>query len=264
MSPIDETQTDPEQLREEVLRLRATVQSQSEVLKARDEALKARDEALKAQEEALRSAREQTELYKREYEKLARQAFGRRSERLDGQDEAQLLLLTAVELADATPKAAQSSPAAKAAKRSRRGGGGRNKLPPHIQRIEVTSSDDGPTACACCGGELAEIGEDRSERLERLPAQFKVLVVVRKKRACPKCPSEGVLTQPAPPFGLQRSKYADGFVAQVLVDNFGDELAARRAARHTGGLNARKFVKRLIRLLLSMLLKRLNSRALVV
>ena len=206
VSPIDELPDDPEQLRAVVRHL----------------------------QEELRSEKERTALYKREYEKLARQAFGRRSERLDGQDEAQLLLLTAIELSDTESKPAEPKAVAKSAKRSRRGGGGRNKLPPHIQRIEVASSDDGVTECACCGGDLVEIGEDRSERLERLPAQFKVLVVVRKKRVCPKCPSEGVVTQPAPPFGLVRSKYADGFVAQVLVDKYADNIPLRRQTKRFG------------------------------
>ena len=206
MSTIEETLKDAEQLRDEILRLKATI---------------------RAQDEELLSEKERTALYKREYEKLARQAFGRRSERLDGQDPAQLSLLTAI--AEPDVEATQVKPTdAKPAKQSRRGGGGRKRFPPHIQRIEVTSSDVGPTQCDCCGGELVDIGEDRSERLERLPAQYKILVSIRKKRACQKCPSAGVVTQPAPPFGLQRSKYADGFVAQVLIDKYADNIPLRR------------------------------------
>lgn len=174
----------------------------------------------------LRSQKERADLFQREYEKLAREAFGRRSERVDGQDEGQLVLFDRPD-----PEAVSATTTAEKPTRERkkrRGGGGRKKLLPHLARIEVTSSDEGPATCTCCGGELVEIGEDRSERLERIPAQHKVLVVIRKKRACPKCPSKGVVTQPAPPFALPRSKYADGFVAQVLVDKYADNIPLRR------------------------------------
>ena len=64
MSPIEEIPDDPVLLREFARRLQAE----------------------------LRSQKERAELYQREYEKLAREAFGRRSERVDGQDEGQLIL----------------------------------------------------------------------------------------------------------------------------------------------------------------------------
>ena len=189
--------------------------------------------ALQAKEQELRSQRERAAMYQREYEKLAREVFGRRSERLDGEADGQLVLFHAPE---APEPAVSDAPAAstdgkrKAGKR-RRGGGGRRKLPPHLSRIEVTCSDPGPTTCTCCGGDLVVMGEDRSERLERIPAQHKVLVVVRTKRVCPACPQAGVVTQPSPPFALAKSKYADGFVAQVLVDKYADNIPLRRQVK---------------------------------
>lgn len=201
MSPIEEIPDDPALLRRAAMELQAQ----------------------------LRAQRARAELYQREYEKLAREVFGRRSERVDGQEEGQLILFAMAEAA-APAESTRADQPSKAPKK-RRGGGGRSRLPSHLARVEVTSSDAGPTSCACCGGDLVEIGEDRSERLERLPAQHQVLVVIRKKRACPKCPGEGVITQPAPPFGLARSKYADGFVAQVLVDKFADNIPLRRQVK---------------------------------
>lgn len=213
MSLSDALPDDPAELRRVALALQAQVRTQ---------------------EEALVSERERAAFFQREYERLARQAFGRRSERLDGQNDAQLLLLADPDAptADASVTSATASPTqATAPKQRRRSGGGRRRLPPHIQRLEVTSSDPGPSQCEGCGGTLVEIGEDRSERLERVPAHYKVLVVVRKKRACPCCPQQGVVTQPAPPFGLARSMYADGFVAQVLVDKYADNIPLRRQAK---------------------------------
>jgi hypothetical protein len=40
------------------------------------------------------------------------------------------------------------------------------------------------TACPCCNAARVEIGEDRSERLDVIPAQYRVLVTRRPKFAC--------------------------------------------------------------------------------
>jgi transposase len=47
------------------------------------------------------------------------------------------------------------------------------------QLIELES-----TLCPCGCGEMARIGEDVSERLDIIPAQFRVLVTRRPKYAC--------------------------------------------------------------------------------
>jgi transposase len=53
-------------------------------------------------------------------------------------------------------------------------------------------------ACAC-GGDLHVIGEDVSERLDLIPAQFQVIITRRPKYACRSCEEAGVNQPPAPP-----------------------------------------------------------------
>ena len=66
----------------------------------------------------------------------------------------------------------------------------RGSLPKHLPRIEEVIE---PDALVCdCGGSLHQIGEDLSERLDVLPAQFRVIVTRRPKYACRSC-SNGVL-----------------------------------------------------------------------
>lgn len=211
MSPITELPDDPKLLRAAALRLEAELGRLRETLTATEE---------------------RSRFFEREYAKLARSAFGRRSERLDGEVEGQLLLLDPPDFDAPAPRPDPASPD-KPSPRSRRRGrsGGRKRLPPHIKRVEVSSSDPGPTTCVCCGESLTEIGQDRSERLEYVPGHYVALVSVRTKRACQACPGEGVVTQPAPPFGLQRSKYADGLVAKVLVDKYADNIPLRRQVK---------------------------------
>jgi transposase len=62
----------------------------------------------------------------------------------------------------------------------------RGSLPAHLPRIEIVVDIDDKT-CPCCQGELHRIGEDKSERLDIVPAQFRVRVTRRPKYACRKC-----------------------------------------------------------------------------
>ena len=53
---------------------------------------------------------------------------------------------------------------------------------PRERRVEPS-----PSACPCCGGRLRKLGEDITEMLERVPAQWKVIQHVREKLTCRTC-----------------------------------------------------------------------------
>jgi transposase len=118
---------------------------------------------------------------------LQRHRFGRRAETLP---EDQLLLgLEEVEQTAASTEAENeaAAPAERASHAAKRRTN-RGSLPAHLPRIEmVVDIDD--YACPCCQGALHRIGEDMSERLDIVPAQFRVLVVRR-----PKMPAEPART----------------------------------------------------------------------
>jgi transposase len=62
----------------------------------------------------------------------------------------------------------QSAPADRAARGEKRGTN-RGSLPAHLPRIEIVVDIDDKT-CPCCQSELHRIGEDKSERLNIVPA----------------------------------------------------------------------------------------------
>jgi transposase len=126
---------------------------------------------------------------------LQRLQFGRRSEKLDPD---QLnLALEDVEQAIAETEAEQEK-ADPALRRARTGTrrAGRASLPEHLPRVEIVIAPEN-TACRCCGGAMQVIGEDRSSRLDVIPAQYRVLVTRRPKYACRKC-QQGVVQAAAP------------------------------------------------------------------
>jgi transposase len=129
---------------------------------------------------------------------LQRHRFGRRAETLP---EDQLLLgLEEVEQveADGLEEREQASSDLHRARVTKRRTN-RGSLPAHLLRIEIVVDID-DHACPCCRNDLHRIGEDVSEKLDIVPAQFRVLVVRRPKYACRAC--EEVVVQAAAPARL--------------------------------------------------------------
>ncbi|MET0687795.1 MAG: IS66 family transposase [Methyloceanibacter sp.] len=158
---------------------------------------------------------------------LQRHRFGRRAEALP--EDQLLLALEEAEQAEAAAgqeanTALIEKRASKAARRTNRGA-----LPTHLPRVE-TLVDLASPVCPCCSGVLHRIGEDVSERLDIVPAQFRVIVVRRPKYACRSC-EDIVVQAPAPARLIEGGLPTDGTVAQVLVSKYADHLPLYRQAQ---------------------------------
>jgi transposase len=122
----------------------------------------------------LRAERCESERLRQIIKELQRHRFGRRAETLP--EEQMLLGLEDVEQTAASGEAEQDERTLEGrVVRVRKGRGNRGTLPAHLPRIEVVVDIDNKT-CPCCKGELHRIGEDKSERLDMVPAQFRILV----------------------------------------------------------------------------------------
>ena len=93
-------------------------------------------------------------------------------------------------------------------------------LPEHLPRIERVIEPES-TLCPCGCGEMAKIGEDRSERLDIVPAQLRVIVTVRPRYACGAC-ERGVVQAPAPARLIEGGLPTEGAIAHVLVSKYAD------------------------------------------
>lgn len=157
-----------------------------------------------------------------------RHRFGRRAESLP-EDQLQLALEdTEQETALGHAASEQNNPAERQVRAARRRTN-RGALPAHLPRIE-TVVDVRSKVCPCCAGTLHRIGEDVSERLDIVPAQFRVLVVRRPKYACRAC-TEVVVQAPAPARLIEGGLPTEATVAQVLVSKFADHLPLYRQAQ---------------------------------
>src|ERR1700757_2666195 len=159
---------------------------------------------------------------------LQRHRFGRRAETLP--EDQMLLGLEEVEQVAASNEAQieAANPAEQASRASKRRMN-RGSLPAHLPRIEVVV-DIEDHACPCCGKALHRIGEDTGERLDIVPAQFRVLVVRRPKYGCRGC-EDVVVQAPAPARLIEGGLPTEGTVAQVLVSKYADHLPLYRQAQ---------------------------------
>ena len=176
--------------------------------------------------ERLRSARLQHLL-----DVLNRMHFGKRSEKMAPD---QLLLAfedTDVAMGEVELIQEQSAQLVERAggTRKRLADAPRPSLPAHLVRHEIEIA---PDVCACrgCGGALHRIGEDRAERLDIVPAQYRVLVTVRPKMGCRAC-GDGVAQARAPRHVVPGGLPSEALLADVLVKKYADHLPLYRQAQ---------------------------------
>ena len=105
---------------------------------------------------------------------------------------------------------------------------GRGILPKHLPRIEEVIAPDDMTCD--CGSERHIIGEDISERLDIVPAQFHVIVTRRPKYACRSCEA-GIIQAPAKPRLIEGGMPTEATVASVIVSKYADHLPLYRQSQ---------------------------------
>lgn len=104
---------------------------------------------------------------------------------------------------------------------------GRGVLPKHLPRVEEVIEPD--VTCGC-GAERHVIGEDVSERLDIVPAQFRVLVTRRPKYACRSCEA-GIVQAPAKPRLIEGGMPTEATIASVIVSKYADHLPLYRQSQ---------------------------------
>jgi transposase len=183
----------------------------------RDAALAERDQAL-SQIDRLRHLLHQ----------LQRAQFGRRSEKLD--PEQLLLAIEDIEQAIAGNEADddKKDPVAERARGEKRRAN-RGALPTHLPRVDVTIEPEDMN-CPCCRAPMHVIGEETSQRLDVVPAQFRVIVTHRPKYACRAC-EEAVVVAPAPERLIKGGLPTEAMVAYVLVAKYAWHLPLYRQAQ---------------------------------
>ncbi|MER9851747.1 IS66 family transposase [Mesorhizobium sp. M0106] len=101
-------------------------------------------------------------------------------------------------------------------------------LPQSLPRVEQVIEPDS-LACPCGCGNMVRIGEDRTERLDHIPARYQVIVTIRPKYACPKGRT-GVVQARAPAHLLEGSWPTEALLAQIAVSKHSEHMPLNRQA----------------------------------
>jgi transposase len=160
---------------------------------------------------------------------LQRALFGRRSEKTVHPDQLQLALEDLEQAIAEGEAEAEKSDRVQRAARTQQRRVNRGALPKHLPRHEVVIEPEEQT-CPCCGGAMHRIGEDVAERLDVIPAQFRVIVTRRPKYGCRACES-AVVQAPAPARLIEGGLPTEALVAHVLVSKYADHLPLYRQSQ---------------------------------
>jgi len=85
---------------------------------------------------------------------------------------------------------------------------------------------DPGASCPECGGELRVLGEDVSELIDLITAQLKVIEIARIKKSCRRC--EKIVQEPAPSRPIPRSMAGPSLLAYILTAKFDDHVPLYR------------------------------------
>jgi transposase len=151
---------------------------------------------------------------------LERARYGRRSETLDPDQHAFAFEEIETGVAAIEANLAAANPTRVRTARPRKA------LPGHLPRIEVVIEPDA-TPCACGACDRVKIGEDVCERLDVVPAKFRVIVTRRPRYACKVC-REGVVQARAPARLVDAALPTEALLAHVAVSKYADGLPLYR------------------------------------
>ena len=101
----------------------------------------------------------------------------------------------------------------------------RQKLPKELEReVIIHDLSEEEKSCDCCGNQLHQMGESRSEKLEFIPAKVKVIEHVRLKYSCRTCEKEGIRTKvksaALPPSPIPKGFATPSLLSQIITSKY--------------------------------------------
>jgi transposase len=213
--------SDPEAVRAVLAAHARELLLRDQLLAAKDALLASKDAEIAAREEKLSSRDQQIEHLKLLLEKMRRDVYGAKSEKLERNLDQLELKLEELESDQAADEVVEQLASDKPLKNKPV----RKPLPDHLRR-EVITHTPSEECCPDCGGKLRKLGEDVSEHLERIPETFKVVRHVRVKMSCSGC--DKIVQPPAPARPVQRCMAGPALLAHVLAAKYANHIPLNR------------------------------------
>ena len=211
--------------------LKRLIIQRDSIIAQRDTLLMEREKALAQRDESIQLLSQDNQLLRHRLAALLRSSYGPRAERFDPRQ----LLLFGLLVPRIEFPATGSTLKSKSPNRSKHG---RQKLPEHLPRLPIDHDlSESEKACPCCGETRQRIGQEKSEQLEHVPANFVVLEHIRHKYACAQCNSgrcqkcDGqahidLAAKPQQP--IEKGLAGPGLLAYVVTSKMTDHLPLHR------------------------------------
>nr|EMN20276.1 putative helix-turn-helix domain of transposase IS66 [Leptospira santarosai serovar Arenal str. MAVJ 401] len=188
-------------------------------------------------EEKLRLQRLKEAEHLDQIERLKIQLFGRKTEKWSQIEKDQGVLFNEIEssLQEDSPEPEEESLFTPVKSHTRKKTG-RKPFPDYFPRIEMLHDISEIDKTCSCGHTLSRIGEEKSEKLDIIPAKVQVEVHVRPKYACKHCEGTSdetlpvVRIAPVPAQIAEKSMLSSGFLAYTITQKFADALPFYRQA----------------------------------
>ncbi|MDI7218777.1 IS66 family transposase [Leptospira santarosai] len=193
-------------------------------------------ENIKYQEE-LRLQRLKESEHLDQIERLKIQLFGRKTEKWSQIEKDQGFLFNEIEssLQEDSPEPEEESLFTPVKSHTRKKTG-RKTFPDYFPRIAILHDIPEADKTCSCGHTLSRIGEEKSEKLDIIPAKVQVEVHIRPKYACKHCEGTSdetlpvVKIAPVPNQIAEKSMLSSGFLAYTITQKFADALPFYRQA----------------------------------
>lgn len=169
-----------------------------------------------------------------QFKALQQLIFASKSEKTTPEDRLQMRLFDEAENESGEPESPSQETITYTREKKR---GGRKPFSEIIPREEVLIDIEESEKQCGCGHQMVRIGEEVSEQLDVVPAQVKVVRIVRPQYGCNNCEGSGdedkpaVRIAPMPPRMLPQSTAAEGLLAHIVTGKFCDALPLYRQER---------------------------------
>lgn len=182
----------------------------------------------------LEKSKEQIRWFEEQFKLYKQRQFGKKAEQLKALNAVQLDLFDILE--EATSVEEQVAEKETITYTRNKKSCGRKLNTANLPR-EVELHDIADKHCECCGNELEKIGEDRSEQIEYIPEQLKVIEHIRPKYTCRHCATIKSAQKPEAP--LAKSMAGASLIAEIILKKYHYHLPLYRQSKifHQQGLD---------------------------
>lgn len=186
-----------------------------------------RDEKIVEMDSKIHELEEQLAWFKR-------QMFGKRSERIVANLNAQQLIFDGFE-SPATEKEEKKIVPAHERKKPKRDGKDKISLPEDLPvKTTILDIPEEQKTCQETGVPLVQIGVEVSHKLAHKPGSYYIIEIIRPKYAHPQKEENGILTALLPDSLLPKCRADESFLAEIVTKKFADHLPLNRIAEILG------------------------------